>query len=86
MNLSDLDEGDVVILRNGDERKVRSVYMCDQGVFNVHFDRPILGRVNTSSSWIYQRDGRYDRDDLDEWANDIMKIIKKDVDTQVAAE
>lgn len=85
-DLSKIQKGDVVVFRNGDERKVRGVYMYDRGVFDVHFDRPIFGRVNTSSSWIYQRDGKYDRDDLSEWANDIVKIIKKDVDTQFAAE
>ena len=64
MNLRNLNEGDLVIFKNGDERKVRSVYMFDRGVFDVRFDKPTLGRVNTSSSWIYQRNGKYDRDDL----------------------
>ena len=85
MNLFDLNEGDVVVFRNGDERKVLNIYGYENGSFNVGFDKSVLGLSCKSISWIYRRDGKYDRDNLDEWANDIMKILKKDVDTQVAA-
>ena len=86
MNLIDLNEGDVVVFRNGDERKVRRVYRYDSGLFSITFNKSIVGKSCKSASWVYQRDGKYDREDFNEWANDIMKIIKKDVDTQVAAE
>ena len=86
MNLSDLNEGDVVVFRNGDERKVKRVYRYDCGLFDVGFDKSVLSMSCKSTTWNYQRDGKYDREDLSLWANDIMKIIKKDVDTQIAAE
>jgi hypothetical protein len=86
MNLIDLNEGDVVVFRNGDERKVKRVYRYDCGLFDISFDKSVFGRSSKSITWNYRSDGKYDRDDLDEWANDIMKIIKKDVDTQIAAE
>lgn len=86
MNLSDLNEGDIVVFRNGDERRVVRVYRYDCGLFDIGFNKSVLGRTCKNVTWNYRRDGKYDRNDLDEWANDIMKIIKKDVDTQVAAE
>lgn len=86
MNLNDLKKGDIVLFENGDERKVRYISKYDSGEFNVCFWKAVLGRVQRSISWTYREDGKYDRDDLSEWANDIVKIIKKDVDTQAAAE
>lgn len=86
MNLIDLNEGDVVVFRNGDERKVKRVYRYDCGLFDIGFDKSVLGRSCKNITWNYRSDGKYDRDNLDEWANDIVKIVKKDVDTQIAAE
>lgn len=85
MNLIGVKRGDLVIFKNGDEREVRNVHRYDS-LLDIIFDKPVFGRLNTSLSRNYFLDGRYQRDDLDEWANDIVKIIKKDVDTQVAAE
>lgn len=86
MNLSDLNEGDVVVFRNGDERKVMRVYRYDCGLFDLAFNKSVLGCTSNSITWNYRRDGKYDREDFNEWSNDIMKILKKDVDTQAAAE
>lgn len=86
MNLIDLNEGDVVVFRNGDERKVKRVYRYDCGLFDIGFDKSVLGHSCKSITWNYRSDGKFDREDLDEWANDIMKILKKDVDIQIIAE
>lgn len=86
MNLFNLNEGDVVVFRNGDERKVRYVHRYDCGLFSITFDKPVFGMSCKSVTWNYCRDGKYDRDDFSKWANDIMKLLKKDVDTQVEAE
>lgn len=86
MNLSNLNEGDLVIFKNGDEREVKRVYRYRDGLFDLGFNKLVLGRTSKSTTWVYQEDGKYDRDNLSEWANDIVKIIKKDVDIQVAAE
>lgn len=85
MNLSELNEGDIVIFRNGDECEVKRVYRYRDSLFDLGFNKPVLGRNSKSTIWVYQEDGKYDRDNLSDWANDIVKIIKKDVDTQLLA-
>lgn len=79
--LENIKMGDLVIFKNGQEAFVTKVNHSDEGYYNLCFSEKIccfLEDGSRSSSWYYDKTGRWSRNSnftLLEKYNDIAKVV-----------